>query len=70
MKFMETPTPGLEENRKMTDSQIQIAVAFVTEFISVGVLALVTHGILLVNACPFSLWRGQDSNINGYALQI
>jgi hypothetical protein len=40
MNFMETPVPGLEENGKMTESQLTIAVAFVTEFIRLGVLAL------------------------------
>jgi hypothetical protein len=30
MKFMENPVPGLEENGKMTESQLTIAVAFVT----------------------------------------
>jgi hypothetical protein len=29
MNFMETPVPGLEENGKMTESQLKIAVAFV-----------------------------------------
>jgi hypothetical protein len=38
MNFMETPTPGLEENGKMTENQLKIAVAFVTELISLGVL--------------------------------
>jgi hypothetical protein len=52
---METPVPGLKENGKMTESQLTIAVAFVTEFISVGVLALVPHGVLLVNVCPLFL---------------
>jgi hypothetical protein len=54
MKFMETPVPVLEENGKMTESQLAIAVAFVTELISLGVLALVPHGVLLMNVCPFS----------------
>jgi hypothetical protein len=31
MNFMETPAPGLEENGKMNESQITIAVAFLTE---------------------------------------
>jgi hypothetical protein len=52
MNFMETPVPVLEENGKMTESQITIAVAFVTELISLGVLALVPHGVLLMNVCP------------------
>jgi hypothetical protein len=52
---METPTPGLEENGKMTDSQINIAVAFVTALISLGVLDLVPHGVLLLNTCPLFL---------------
>jgi hypothetical protein len=30
MNFMETPVPILEENVKMTESQLAIAVAFVT----------------------------------------
>jgi hypothetical protein len=55
MNFMETPIPGLEENGKMTDSQLQIAVAFVTELISLGVLAFVPHGFILLNACPLFL---------------
>jgi hypothetical protein len=38
MNFMETPVPILEENGKMTESQLVIAVAFVTELISLGVL--------------------------------
>jgi hypothetical protein len=36
----------------MTESQLKIAVAFVTELISLGVLALVPHGVLLVNVYP------------------
>jgi hypothetical protein len=52
MKFMETPLPVLEENGKMTESQLTIAVAFVTELISLGVIALVPHGVLLMNVCP------------------
>jgi hypothetical protein len=55
MNFTETPVPVVEENGKMTESQITIAVAFVTELISLGVLSLVTHGILLMNVCPLLL---------------
>jgi hypothetical protein len=55
MNFMETPAPGLEENSKMTESRFTIAVAFVTELISLGVLALVPHGVLLMNVCPLFL---------------
>jgi hypothetical protein len=56
MNFMETPVPVLEENGKMTESQLTIAVAFVTELISsLGVLALVPHGVLLMNVCPLLL---------------
>jgi hypothetical protein len=40
---------------KMTDSQLQIAVAFVTEFTSLEVLALVPRGVLLLKACPLFL---------------
>jgi hypothetical protein len=39
----------------MTESQLKIAVAFVTELISLGVLALVPHVFLLVNVCPLLL---------------
>jgi hypothetical protein len=49
MNFMETPVPVLEGTGKMTESQLTIAVAFLTELISLGVLALVTHGVLLMN---------------------
>jgi hypothetical protein len=52
MNFMETPVPVLEENGKMTDSQLTIAVAFVNELISLGVLALVPHVVLRMNVCP------------------
>jgi hypothetical protein len=52
MNFMETPVPGSEENVKMTESQLAIAVDFLTELISLGVLALVPHGVLLMNVCP------------------
>jgi hypothetical protein len=52
MNFIETPVPVLEENGKMTESQLTIVVAFVTELISLGVLALVPHGVLLMNVCP------------------
>jgi hypothetical protein len=52
MNFMETPVPVLEENGKMNESQPTIAVAFVTELTSPGVLALVPHGVLLMNLCP------------------
>jgi hypothetical protein len=55
MNFMETPVSVLEENGKMTESQLTIAVAFVTELISLGVLALVPHGLLLMNMCPLFL---------------
>jgi hypothetical protein len=55
MNFMETPVPILEENGKMTESQLAIAFAFVTELISLGVLALVPHGVLLMNVCPLFL---------------
>jgi hypothetical protein len=55
MNFMETPAPILEENGKMTESQLAIAVAFVTELVSLGVLALVPQGVLLMNACPLFL---------------
>jgi hypothetical protein len=53
--FMETPKPGFVENGKMTDSQLQIVVAFVTELISFRFLDLVPRGILLFNACPIFL---------------
>jgi hypothetical protein len=56
MNFMETPLPILEGNGKMTESQIAIAVAFVTELISLGVLALVPHDVLLMNVCPLFLF--------------
>jgi hypothetical protein len=52
---METPVPVLEGNGKMTESQLTIAVVFVTELISLGVLALVTHGVLLVKVWPLFL---------------
>jgi hypothetical protein len=55
MKFMETPVPVLEENGKMTESQLTIAVAFVTELISLGVLDLAPHAVLLMNMCPLFL---------------
>jgi hypothetical protein len=55
MNFMDTPVPVLEGNGKMTDSQLTIAVAFVTELISIGVLASVPHGVLLMNVPPLFL---------------
>jgi hypothetical protein len=55
MNFMDTPVPVLEENSKMTESQLTIVVAFVTELISLGALALVPHGVLLMNVCPLFL---------------
>jgi hypothetical protein len=55
INFMETPVPVLEKNGKMTESQLVIAVAFVTELIRLGVLALVPHGVLLMNVCPLFL---------------
>jgi hypothetical protein len=55
MNFMDTPDPVLEENGKMTESQLTIAVTFVTELISLGVLYLVPHGVLLMNVCPLFL---------------
>jgi hypothetical protein len=39
MNFMETQVPILKENGKMTESQLTISVALVTELISLGVLA-------------------------------
>jgi hypothetical protein len=53
MNFMETPVPVLEENGKMPESQLTIAVAFV--LISLGVIALLPHGVLLMNICPLFL---------------
>jgi hypothetical protein len=55
MSFMETPVPVLEENGKMTESQLTIAVAFATELISLGVIDLVPHGVLFMNVCPLFL---------------
>jgi hypothetical protein len=55
MNFMETPVSGLEGNEKMTESQLKIAVAFVTELIIVVVLGLVPQGVVLVNVCPLVL---------------
>jgi hypothetical protein len=55
MNFTETPVPVLEENGKMTESQLTIAVAFVTELVSLGVLSLVPHGVLIMNVCPLFL---------------
>jgi hypothetical protein len=55
MNFMETPVPILEENGKMTESQLAISVAFVTELIRLGVLALVPHGVHLMNMYPLFL---------------
>jgi hypothetical protein len=52
MNFMDTPVPVLEVNGKMNESHLTIAVAFVTELISLGVLDLVPHGVLLMNVCP------------------
>jgi hypothetical protein len=50
MNFTETPVPVLEENGNMTESQLTIAVAFVTELIRLGVLALVSY---LLMCAPF-----------------
>jgi hypothetical protein len=55
MNFMETPVPVFEENGKMTVSHITIEVAFVTELIRFGLLALVPHVILLMNMYPLFL---------------
>jgi hypothetical protein len=55
MNFMETPVTVLEENGKMTESQLIIEVAFVTELISLGVLALVPYGVLPMNVFPLFL---------------
>jgi hypothetical protein len=55
MNFMETPVPGLEENGKMTESELKIAVALETELMSLGVLAFVPRGVLLVNVYPLFL---------------
>jgi hypothetical protein len=55
MNFMETPDPILEENNNKTESKLTIAVAFVTELISLGILALVPQGVFLMNVCPLSL---------------
>jgi hypothetical protein len=55
MNFMETPDLILEENVKMTEIQLAIAVTFVTELISMGVMALVPHDFLLMNVCPLFL---------------
>jgi hypothetical protein len=55
MNFMETPAPILEENVKMTEKQLAIAVAFVTELVSLGAMALVPQGVLLMKVCPLFL---------------
>jgi hypothetical protein len=55
MNLMETLVPVLEENGKMTESRLTIAVAFVTELIRLGVLALVPHGVLIMNVWPLFL---------------
>jgi hypothetical protein len=55
MNFKEIPVPVLEENGKMAEIQITITVAFATELIILGVLALVPHGVLLMNVCPLFL---------------
>jgi hypothetical protein len=55
MNFMETPAPILEENGKLTESKLAIDVAFVTELISLGVLALAPQGVLLMNVYPLFL---------------
>jgi hypothetical protein len=55
MNFMETPDPILEGNGKMTERQLAIDVAFLTELISLGVLALVPHVVLLMNVCTLFL---------------
>jgi hypothetical protein len=55
MNFMGTPDPILEENSKMAESQLAISVAFVTELIILGVLTLVTQGVLLMNVCTLFL---------------
>jgi hypothetical protein len=39
----------------VTETQLTIAVAFVTELISLGVLALVFQCLLLMNVCPLFL---------------
>jgi hypothetical protein len=56
MNFMETPVPVLKGNVKMTESQLTIAVAFMTELISLGVIALVPYGVLLMKMCPLFLF--------------
>jgi hypothetical protein len=55
MNFLDTPNPGLEENGKVTETQLKIAVDSVTELISLGVLALLPRGVLLLNECPLFL---------------
>jgi hypothetical protein len=55
MSYMETPVPILEENGKLTESQLAISVAFVTELISLIVLALSPQGVLLMNVCTLFL---------------
>jgi hypothetical protein len=55
MKFTENPVPVLEGNGKMTENQLTIAVAFVTELISLGGLALVSHSVPIMNVCPLFL---------------
>jgi hypothetical protein len=52
MNFMKTPEPGLEENVKMTESQLKIVVDFVSGLISLGILALIPKSFLLLNSCP------------------
>jgi hypothetical protein len=53
----------------MIESQLAISVAFVTELIILGVLALVPHGVLLVKVCPLFWSPSQDNHTSGDALQ-
>jgi hypothetical protein len=69
MNFIENPVPVLEENGKMTESRLTIVVAFVTALINVGVLALVSHGVLLMNMCPLFKSPNQGNQTSGDALQ-
>jgi hypothetical protein len=62
MNVIETPVPVLEENGKMNEGQLTIAVAFMTELITPW---CPTYECV----APFSWSPNQENQTSGYALQ-
>jgi hypothetical protein len=52
----------------MTEIQLEIVVAFVSELIRMGGVDLIPKGVLLLKSCPFFWYPNQSSLTSGGAL--